>query len=258
MSSPILLMNALEERIANGRISVPQTTRTQIRGAMYEALKAVMLAVPLEDARALPEDDRRAFESAMVRVLTKEDHKKLAKLWEPERGTIDDGAVGWLSRDHIDLLTGKREPYSGISHSPADVAGMSAEEREVFDTVVSRIAPVKDLRATAKRWGLDVPKGAERRTLATAITGAVGDSPRPSRPAEEPAPGPRRRRAAAREEAPAAGEHHAWQPVKGKPHRRKRLKPNGDWHYEDVPMQKAGERRAEYLLRLMRYHLGEM
>lgn len=58
-------------------------------------------------------------------------------------------------------------------------------------------------------------------------------------------------------EAPAA-HVRVYEPVKGKPHRRKYRDTKGAWQYEDVPLQKAGERKAEYLLRLMRFHLGEM
>lgn len=43
---------------------------------------------------------------------------------------------------------------------------------------------------------------------------------------------------------------HQWEPVKGKPGRRKRRLPSGRWHYEDVPMRKAGESMRDYIGRL--------
>lgn len=41
-----------------------------------------------------------------------------------------------------------------------------------------------------------------------------------------------------------------WEPVKGKPGRRKRRLPSGRWHYEDVVLQKANESHQDYIARL--------
>lgn len=51
---------------------------------------------------------------------------------------------------------------------------------------------------------------------------------------------------------------HQWQPVKGKPGRRKRRLPSGRWHYEDEPLQKADETAGAYARRLIDWHLGQI
>lgn len=266
MSRRLEFLNHIDERARSGEWRVPDHAQRETWSAVSRALTSLTLVMPLSFAKELDQRQKEVFHSHILEVLTPREQKALAELWEPARKPIDDAAVANLRRDNLELLSGERKPYTGIHHDPQDVAEMSEREREEFQATITRIAPAKDLRAAARRWGVEVPAGANRETIARVLVSAMksgheaserrGKS-KTSTGTEEPAPSRGRRRRAA-EEPEASGDHHAWQPVKGKPGRRKRRLANGKWHYEDVPMQKAGERKAEYLLRLMRFHLGEM
>ncbi|MEB3214494.1 MAG: hypothetical protein VKL39_24310 [Leptolyngbyaceae bacterium] len=123
----------------------------------------------------------------------------------------------------------------------------------------------QQLKQMGKRWGLKMGATDSHTKFARRLREAVSA---PSESTPEPAPSRRRgRRAAAPEPTPESAPKkrggrkaadHAWQPVEGKPGRRKRKLPSGRWHYEDVPLQKAGERRGAYLMRVLRWHLEQM
>ena len=251
-------MKSMSGRFSSGELSIRQTHRSDLQDRVRHVLAGMISQVPLKEAIALPAAERETMASIIDHAMSTHDLKELASFWEPARGKIED--AGWLSLQLKALLNGERDPYRGLP-SPDALGSMGPGERDRVRHEIEHIAPVRDLQAMAKKMGL--PKDANRRVLARSLLGAVEEawtSAPASSPAPATAPARGRRRAAAREEAaPAAtGDHHSWEPVKGKPGRRKRRLPNGKWHYEDVPMQKAGERKAEYLLRLMRWHLGEM
>lgn len=218
----------------------------------------------------LPPSERAAVAHSFAMAGTKTDHKSAKRAWglgkrEPAdflatlaRGATHNGTED-LARAARRLASMSTPSIAqSITINPAVhravTAALLATPRALLNTVLSDVERTelehhivdamvpKAVQKLKAHWGL--PPGGDSRELVAALRAPVTPPHDDTTPMTSATPRGGRRR-----------KDYTWEPVEGKPHRRKRRKPNGKWHYENVPMQKAGETRARYLVRLLRHYL---
>lgn len=153
---------------------------------------------------------------------------------DPYAGAPDGMSWGMLGK--VKELSNKalREAVNNAPWSA--VATMSPAMKVRLQDWLRTVMTPKQSKRLATRWGMTKDHAlADRPWLFTEAL--LHGTAAASTPAPIPAAAPK-------------ADAHQWEPVKGKPGRRKRRLPSGRWHYEDVPMRKAGESMRDYIGRL--------
>ncbi len=133
------------------RINPTETQRIALRRKMDAAVVALALNLPLDQARSLPDPQRRDLQVALSEVLSAADRRRVSRLWEPQRRLDQTNGVDLLG-DLRALLAGERQPYERSKLSLAEAQGLRGDQRAQFQDTIKRLAPLNDLKSLVRRW----------------------------------------------------------------------------------------------------------
>ena len=129
------------------RVQPTGSQKETIRKALDKALSELLLALPFRAVLELA----GSAKSDLVALIGMTDQKtceKLSALWEPKR-KLDAELKASVRKDVLALIEGKRPAYEPVAGS---ISEAQAGDRMAIIARVRSAAPVKDLKALAKKW----------------------------------------------------------------------------------------------------------
>lgn len=129
------------------RVQPTGSQRETIRKALDKAVSELLLALPFRAVLDLP----GSAKSDMVALLAMMDQKtceKLSALWEPKR-KLDAELKASVRKDVLALIEANRPAYEPVTVSLSEAQN---GDRTAIIAKVRSAAPVKDLKALAKKW----------------------------------------------------------------------------------------------------------
>lgn len=130
-----------------------------IRKAMDKTLTELVLALPINAVQQLSQEVKADL-AALIGMIDQKTCEKLAAAWEPKR-KLDAELKSRVKKDILALIESKRLPYEPITVSLVEAR---KSDREAVSATLRSAAPVKDLKALAKKWDKNWRPAQESRT----------------------------------------------------------------------------------------------
>jgi hypothetical protein len=165
----ISLLQALEPLIAP-----TSTEREELRKSLDKTLVSVTLALPFDEAQRLTIGAKAELEIVIRDVFLAKELLKLAAKWEPAR-KLDAAFKETLREDLVDLLQGRRLPYTGPPNLDLDTARTKPAEVGIY---ITRSLPTAEAKKLLKSWKTISPVPKERDEIVAHLLSLL-DEPSP-------------------------------------------------------------------------------
>ena len=129
------------------RVEPTGSQKETIRKALDKALSELLLALPLSAANEL-HGYARSDLVALIGMTDQKTCEKLSARWEPKR-KLDAELKVSVRKDVLALIESERPVYEPVAVSLSEA---QAGDRKAFIGRVRSAAPLKDLKALAKKW----------------------------------------------------------------------------------------------------------
>lgn len=131
---------------------LPVSTNAQAEKALNKVVGLLATNLPLDRARALPNESIDHLKSALDDVMPITDLKKVSKLWDPKRTVPSTAARTDLARELSELLDGHRAPFNPTPRPLGETRAMEPQRREQLKRDLERFATPAQLKAVIKKW----------------------------------------------------------------------------------------------------------
>lgn len=139
-------------------IAPTPTEREELRKSLDKILVEAAIALPFEQAIQLSKSSRCELEVVLREMFLAKDLARLAAKWEPKR-KLDAGFKETLREDLIDLLEGRRPPFTGSVTLDLNTARQQLARSRLY---IERSLPIADAKKLLKAWANPKPAPKQR------------------------------------------------------------------------------------------------